>query len=155
MPAEAKIQDMSCDDQDDGKRQEPEFIFVPDLFGHQEGQADNEHEQGDGLPVVPPITVPQGAGSYEKGQQDHSIFKNRVVDDIDTQYRETGYCEGQDRTVNGAYDGGGDAQGIPIDFSDHIRTDSKYTTKRNAVAKSFVKPFLAEFATIFHFTFVV
>lgn len=126
---------MCGDDQNDGKRQEPEFIFVPDLFGYQEGQADNEQEQGDCLPVVAAIAVPQGAGSYQEGQEDHSIFKNRVVDDIDTQYRETGYREGQDGTVNCAYDGGGDAQGIPIDFSDHIHGQQIYNKTQRGCKK--------------------
>ena len=51
--------------------------------------------------VVEPVAMPEGIGTHQQGQYDHADLKTQMVNDIDTEKRETGKEKRQEGTVNG------------------------------------------------------
>jgi hypothetical protein len=110
---------MGQNDQDNGKGEEPELILVPYLFGQKKEDTAAEQQPGAQPLVMPAEAMPEGAGSNGKGQPDHAVLENGVMDDINTQDREAGEYQGQKGAMDGTGDGSGNAQGIPVYLSDH------------------------------------
>lgn len=122
--AEPVIQDMGAADQDDGEGEEAELVLVPYLLGYQEQKPSGEQGQGYLLPVMPAEAMPEGPGSDNEGKADHSVFEGGIVDDVHAQDRQACYRQGENSTVDSAQYGGGNAQGIPIDFRDHTKQNA-------------------------------
>ena len=87
--AETVVQQVRGNDEDHGKRQDPELVVMPYLFGNQQDNACSEQRPGQHAVVVLPVAMPEGIGSDGKGQEDHEIFKRLVLDDIDPENRQT------------------------------------------------------------------
>lgn len=88
-PAVAIVEQVRGNDEDHGKRQDPELVVMPHLFGNQQNNAAGKQCPGQHAVVMFLVTMPQGIGSDGKGQEDHEIFKRLVFDNIDPENRET------------------------------------------------------------------
>jgi hypothetical protein len=70
-------------------------------------------------------TMQKGQASHQKCQDDHPIFKSRIMYNVHTQHRQTDQQQRKKGAMNSAQYGGTDAQDIPIDLTQHMRQKTK------------------------------
>ena len=88
---------------------------MPDLFGQQEEHTAGKDQPGAGMAVMFVKSMPERPAADKKSQPDHAILKGSIMDDIHPQDREAGDGQRQNGAMDRAKDGGGNAQGIPVD----------------------------------------
>jgi len=77
---------VGANDEYNGKREDPELIFMPDLLGYQEKDPGRKkHHRGPGAMVFFKA-MPEGPESDHKSQRYHADLKTKVINDIDAKY---------------------------------------------------------------------
>lgn len=77
---------------------------MPDLFGHQQQEAGAKEYQGYWLAMVTAVSVQEGTQAYQEGEGDHAVFKDLVMNQVNPENRQACGSQGQDRTMDRAYD---------------------------------------------------
>lgn len=109
-----EINKMGGDDGEDGRDEEPEMDFVPDLLGEQQSNANYKQDYGQGPVVVPAEAVRKGIESDDKGNPDHAEFKCLVFNDVYAKNGQAPQQQRQHRTVDGAGHRGSNSESIPV-----------------------------------------
>ena len=110
---------MRGDDEADGERQQIKLVLMPQLLGNQQDHAGKEQQPGGQTVVMMAETVPQGPGADHKGQPDHAVLEEGVMQKAHPQQGEGADDQRQESAMDSAENGSEDTPGIPVDFLDH------------------------------------
>ena len=88
---EAIINEMCSYNEQHSRNKEPQFPYMPYLFTQKKKHTGTKNNQRNLIMMMFLITVEQCMHTNQKCQHDHKIFKGGIMNDIDTQYRKTGY----------------------------------------------------------------
>lgn len=77
-----EVDQVGCYNQQNGKRQDPKLVFVPDLLGNQSTHANGKDDDRNGAVMVFFIAMSQRVYAYGKGQEDHKIFKRLIFNNV-------------------------------------------------------------------------
>jgi hypothetical protein len=92
---------------------------MPYLFGYQKDHSGAKKQQGDEALVMPAVSMPERARADCRSKGDHKIFKTGIMNDIDPQNRQAGYCQRKNSAVYRTKHRGRNAKGVPIDSRTH------------------------------------
>lgn len=81
------IDNMGYNDQHHRHRQQQKLVLMPQLLGHQEAHARQENQQRNQAVMMLAISMVHGPGPDTEGQEYHEVFKEQVINDIDSKYR--------------------------------------------------------------------
>jgi hypothetical protein len=88
-PARPVIHEMSGNNKDHGKRQDPVLVTMPELFHKQKHNAGREYKKREQFMVMFFITMPEGVPAYQKSKHYHKIFKTNIIYNVYSKNRET------------------------------------------------------------------
>ena len=97
----AVIIDMRNDDQQYRRNEQPVVVFHKKLLQHQENKTGIEKGHGQQTVMVFSEAMPEWICADYQGQPDHSDFKSKVVNDIDTEQGKTAEKQRKEGTMNG------------------------------------------------------
>src|SRR5690348_14086923 len=90
-PAAPVVGNMGRHDKHYGHRQKPKLVLMPDLLEQQKNNTAQENKQGRQAVMMFTIAVPHGPGANGKGQEDHKVFKCRIINYVDPEYGQAGH----------------------------------------------------------------
>jgi hypothetical protein len=114
LAAEAVVDEMCGNDQGDRRNEKIQLVPVIGLLEKKHDDAGPKKQVWNQASVVFSVTMPEGIKSNNYGYQDHSQLKTQVIDDIDTQHRQTGHYQGKYGTMNGTCQRSGNTQRVVI-----------------------------------------
>lgn len=130
---------MGDDDEQYRRNEQPGFVADKKLFGNKENKTRKKNNQRKRAVVVFFVPVVQRIRTNAKGQDNHSCFKNYIMNDIDSKQ----WQAAEEQRQQGAMDGAGqrcpDAQCVPIDLQFHgkgqmYKKATMLQKKRTAIA---------------------
>ena len=69
------------------------------------------------------VSMPQSEYADHESEGYHAIFERQIVDDVDAKQGKAREEQGQQRTMDGTGNGGGNTERIPIYFAINHRTN--------------------------------
>ena len=100
-PAKTEIEEMGRDDKQHRRCQQPGCIMNKKLLQHQADEPGNKECERHKAVVVFAVTMPEGIRADGQRQYDHSHFKTRMMDDINTKQGKAAEKKREKGTVNG------------------------------------------------------
>lgn len=72
------------------EREKPKLVIVPYLFGNQQYNAYAKYNGRQIAMMMFPVAMPKGIHSNHKGDKDHRVFQQYILNDIDAKNRQAG-----------------------------------------------------------------
>jgi hypothetical protein len=114
LPAIPIIQQVCRDNQSNGGCQERNLVIMECLFEEKQDDSQAKKDGRQQAPVVLFKSMPEGIKPDDHGHQDHKVFETHIINDIGTQHGQAGQDKGQDCTMNGTGQRGGNTQRIVV-----------------------------------------
>lgn len=87
-PAGSVVAQVGNHDERKSSSQHPVLMFAPVFLGPEESHAGTEKQQGLQAVMVPLVAMPERKIPDPHGQEDHEIFKEGIVNDVDPENRQ-------------------------------------------------------------------